>query len=82
MESNDDDRSAILTASDADSALGFTFATYAAACPRAGASPTRGTRSGWRIAKDVDDGAGGSEVTAYVYDGADILMEFGTGPGS
>ena len=35
---------------------------------------------GRRIAKDVDDGAGGREVTAYVYDGADILMEFdGTG---
>ncbi len=26
--------------------------------------------------KDVDDGAGGREVTAYVYDGPDILMEF------
>ena len=31
---------------------------------------------GRRIDKDVDDGAGGREVTAYVYDGADILMEF------
>ena len=31
---------------------------------------------GRRIAKDVDDGAGGREVTAYVYDGEDILMEF------
>ena len=36
---------------------------------------------GRRIAKDVDDGAGGREVTAYVYDGADILMEFDTGSG-
>jgi RHS repeat-associated protein len=39
---------------------------------------------GRRIAKDVDDGAGGREVTAYVYDGprdnSNILMEFdGTG---
>ena len=31
---------------------------------------------GRRIAKDVDDGAGGREVTAYVYDLEDILMEF------
>ena len=31
---------------------------------------------GRRIAKDVDDGGGGREVTAYVYDGPDILMEF------
>ncbi|MHA1943901.1 MAG: hypothetical protein ACW96M_05840, partial [Candidatus Thorarchaeota archaeon] len=36
---------------------------------------------GRRIAKDVDDGAGGREVTAYVYDGAYILMACEGGPG-
>jgi hypothetical protein len=59
---------------------GTTFATYAVACPRAGAARP-GDALGRRIAKDADDGAGGREVTAYVYDGADILMEVDDGPG-
>jgi RHS repeat-associated protein len=51
-----------------DSGGKVTFATYAY------------DAFGRRIAKDVDDGAGGREVTAYAYDGPDILMEFdGTG---
>jgi YD repeat-containing protein len=36
---------------------------------------------GRRIAKDVDDGAGGREVTAYVCNGAYILMACDGGPG-